>query len=68
MLKNNWSIYYTADNVINTKELRLYIKKQLPSYMIPQYYIPLNNFPMTKNGKIDRKALPEISQEYTVRE
>ena len=34
------------------------ISHQLPNYMIPSYFVGLNAFPLTPNGKIDRKALP----------
>ena len=36
------------------------LKKKLPPYMIPQKTIPLDDFPMNKNGKIDRNALKEL--------
>jgi tyrocidine synthetase-3 len=40
-------------------ELREYLLQQLPDYMIPAYFIQLQQLPVTPNGKIDRKALPE---------
>ncbi|MCX6582106.1 MAG: amino acid adenylation domain-containing protein, partial [Candidatus Aminicenantes bacterium] len=39
-------------------QLREYLSKQLPDYMIPAYFIHLERIPLTANGKIDRKALP----------
>jgi acyl-CoA synthetase (AMP-forming)/AMP-acid ligase II len=39
-------------------ELRDFIKKKLPSYMIPVAFIRMSSLPLTPNGKIDRKALP----------
>ena len=39
--------------------LRSYLGEALPAYMIPAYFVRLENFPLTKNGKVDRKALPE---------
>ncbi|MEL6440609.1 MAG: amino acid adenylation domain-containing protein [Cyanobacteria bacterium J06621_8] len=37
---------------------RQFLADKLPSYMIPAYIIQLESFPLTPNGKIDRKALP----------
>jgi amino acid adenylation domain-containing protein len=39
--------------------LREYLAAQLPDYMVPTYFIPLEKMPLNPNGKIDRKALPE---------
>ncbi|GEM_PF-4741361 len=39
-------------------EIKGLLSKKLPSYMIPSYFIMLDNLPLTSNGKIDRKALP----------
>jgi tyrocidine synthetase-3 len=40
-------------------ELREYLSLTLPDYMIPAYFIQLEQLPVTPNGKIDRKTLPE---------
>ena len=40
-------------------DLRGHLRTRLPEYMIPQHIIPLSAFPMTSNGKIDRKNLPK---------
>ncbi|HYB43108.1 MAG TPA: amino acid adenylation domain-containing protein, partial [Candidatus Methylomirabilis sp.] len=39
-------------------ELRGHLGERLPGYMIPSAFIPLPAFPMTRNGKVDREALP----------
>jgi amino acid adenylation domain-containing protein len=42
------------------ESLRQWAKKRLPTYMIPHAFLPLDAFPLTPNGKIDRKALPAL--------
>ncbi|MDM8515212.1 amino acid adenylation domain-containing protein [Desulfobacterales bacterium HSG16] len=39
--------------------LREYLKKTLPDYMIPAYFVCLVKFPLTSNNKVDKKALPD---------
>jgi amino acid adenylation domain-containing protein len=38
--------------------LRDFLKRTLPDYMVPSFFQVLPSFPITPNGKIDRKALP----------
>jgi amino acid adenylation domain-containing protein/non-ribosomal peptide synthase protein (TIGR01720 family) len=44
---------------LNVRELRNFLAKELPDYMIPSFFVPLDAFPLTVTGKIDRKQLPE---------
>lgn len=40
-------------------KLKEYLKGKLPSYMVPNHYILLEKFPLTINGKLDLKELPD---------
>ena len=55
--------YYTGDSNISIKQLKLSLSKQLPDYMIPSNFKYLDELPLTKNGKIDKKALKSLSFE-----
>ncbi len=41
------------------EKLRQFLRQKLPEYMIPQHYMIIDTFPLTPNGKIDRKNLPK---------
>lgn len=43
----------------STQKLRRFLKKKLPNYMIPSTFVILKALPITPNGKVDRRALPE---------
>ncbi|HET6978705.1 MAG TPA: amino acid adenylation domain-containing protein [Pyrinomonadaceae bacterium] len=44
---------------LSTEELRDYLSEKLPDYMVPNNFVMLERMPLTNNGKVDRKALPE---------
>ncbi|NLL52111.1 MAG: amino acid adenylation domain-containing protein, partial [Peptococcaceae bacterium] len=50
---------YLEGSELPTSELRSYLERFLPDYMIPSRFIWLEKMPLTPNGKIDRKALPQ---------
>lgn len=51
--------YYTAKRTLPAEELRESLMQSLTKYMVPTAYLQLDAMPITPNGKIDRKALPE---------
>ncbi len=51
--------YYVAPGEIDTAALRGHMAGRLPHYMQPAAYVWLDAFPLTPNGKVDKRALPE---------
>jgi aspartate racemase len=50
-----------SDHGIDVEELRTFLERQLPAYMVPSSYSILDALPMTPNKKVDRRALPAPS-------
>ena len=62
--KNNKLVcYFTSNSKIDVKELKQFLANRLPIYLIPNYFVQIEKFELTPNGKINRKSLPEV--EYT---
>ena len=60
--------YLTATGPIDTDEVRAFLRQRLPEYMIPAVITQLDQLPETVNGKVDRKALPDIEPAASVHE
>lgn len=68
VMKNNASedflaAYFTAEYDIDTTVLTAHLSSSLTYYMVPGVLVQLESFPLTANGKIDKKGLPAV--EYT---
>jgi acyl carrier protein len=50
------------DEAVEATALRAYLEEKLPAYMVPSFFILLNELPLTPNGKINYKALPAPEQ------
>lgn len=50
--------YVTADGPVDELALKVALGQHLPDVMIPAHVVKLDAFPLTPNGKVDRKALP----------
>ena len=51
---------FVESRLVDEKQVYVYLREQLPPYMIPKSIISLSQFPLNNNGKIDRKQLIEI--------
>jgi len=51
--------YVTANGASDVAELKEFLRTRLPEFMVPSTFMVLERMPITANGKIDRKALPE---------
>ncbi|HEU4963916.1 MAG TPA: non-ribosomal peptide synthase/polyketide synthase [Bacilli bacterium] len=57
--------YYVSDHEVSVSAVREELRKSLPEYMIPLHFMQIDKLPVTPNGKLDRRALPQIVIEGT---
>lgn len=48
--------------------LRMSLRKTLPEYMVPALFVPVDSIPLTANGKVDKRKLPDSSQFWSTKE
>lgn len=51
---------------VNLSTLKKEMARFLPNYMIPEFFVKMNNLPLNANGKVDTGALPVIMKEGAV--
>ncbi|MFA6076276.1 MAG: amino acid adenylation domain-containing protein [Negativicutes bacterium] len=52
--------YFTAETMVELEQLKEFMANDLPGYMIPAFITQIDAMPINANGKIDKKALPDI--------
>ena len=50
--------YFVADHSLTIASLRDFLAQELPGFMVPAYFVRMEQLPLTQNGKVDRSALP----------
>jgi len=53
--------YLLSDSEMSASELRIFLQTSLPNYMIPMHFVHLDKFPLTRNGKLDKVALLDMT-------
>ncbi|MCX2492856.1 amino acid adenylation domain-containing protein [Pedobacter sp. PF22-3] len=51
--------YYTSDKKLDAADIKKYLSGKLPEYYLPAHYLQMDKLPVTRNGKLDAKALPD---------
>lgn len=54
----NLVAYVVANRLLGFQEVKRYLSKRIPEYMIPSYIMQIDTLPFTANGKIDKDRLP----------
>lgn len=60
--------YYVLKGPLDQEILYEYLYNKLPVYMIPAFFVTLDQFPLTKNEKIDKKRLPDPHHSFVEKE
>lgn len=56
---NSLAVYYTLCVKEEMVDMRAFLRNKLPEYMVPSFYNVIDSFPLTANGKIDTRLLPD---------
>jgi len=63
--QGRWLVAYLVfrqEQAVSARQMREFLRERLPEHMLPSVFVPLNAFPLTPSGKIDRRALPAPEQ------
>lgn len=59
--------YYVLNSPLDKKIIQAALRKVLPDYMLPAYYLEINTIPLNISGKVDKKALPDVKEEDLIK-
>lgn len=57
-------LLFNQAQVLSIEELHAFLRQKLPQYMVPSLFVPLDEIPLTPNGKVDRKALSALENTH----
>lgn len=57
--------YLVSNHKINIDAVRNFLAEKLPSYMLPAFMVQIDSIPLSLNGKLDKKALPDFNDMTT---
>ena len=55
-------LVFAAGEELTATDVRRHLRRSLPDYMLPSAIVPIETMPLTPNGKVDRKSLPDPFQ------
>ena len=58
--KQKITAYFSSEKPINITDLKAFLQRKLPTYFIPNFFIQVDKFKLTANGKVDKKALAKL--------
>lgn len=58
------SAYVVADDAVVARDVREFLSKDLPIYMVPTYIIQMDKLPITSNGKLNKNMLPHPEEVF----
>ena len=60
--------YYVSKRSLSSSDLRRFLARKLPAELIPWSFVPIAELPLTSNGKLDHRALPDLVERAQPRE